>query len=72
MLYCRLSIVGCHSNILLVLAVGFSQHSVQLGVAEIPVNIRSLERNTIFGERQALYNIAPASIFELRYYSLPG
>ena len=72
MSYCRLATVGCNSDTLLVLVVGFSQHSVQLGIAETPVNIRSLERNAVFGEGQALYDIAPAPIFELRFYSLLG
>ena len=50
MLHCRLAAVGRHSDTLLVLVVGFSKLSVQLEIAETPVNVRSLERNAVFGE----------------------
>lgn len=72
MLHCRLAAVGCRSDTPLGLAVGFSQHSVQLEIAEIPINVRSLERNAVFSKRQALYDIAPAPILEIRFYSLLG
>jgi len=72
MLHCRLAAVGYHSETLLVLVVRLSQLSVQLGIAETPVYVRSLERNAVLTKRQALYDIAPAFILELRFYSLLG